>query len=213
MPRKRPSDRAAPLYLLKVEYDKRGNGIWHFLVTHSFGDSEWDQIASLDRPGAVLPTWKALPVGVDRLKKCPDLFVFWRKYFVAAESAVAVLRPLLGNSVEFLPLRIVAECEEMGDLPATMLSEEYPPVYLIHPLRHVGLAPGARVSYCPGTTIVTEVQRYAFHRAEIAKQHLFWLEGEWKYIVSEKFREVVEQEGLRGVKFEKIAYDLVEGSS
>jgi hypothetical protein len=130
--------------------------------------------------------------------------------FAASPKAVRVLRPLLGDWAELLPLKIVGEKEYFGEREPGKFSEKYPSMCAIHGLAYVNFAPNAEATYIVGThaTFIAEVLQYAFHLDDIRDKHLFKVRGDSPYLASETFRECVVKAGLKGVVFKPVKYVL-----
>jgi hypothetical protein len=202
------------LYLMEVEYDRRGNGIWHCLKLIDSGNVKAiRQSGQLDLVRRVASKWKPLEVAVERSKKMGDLVPTDGGIgnFAASQKAVQVLRPLLGAGAEFLPLKIVGEHELFGDPERGKLSEPYPTMSALHCLTYVDLAPNAEATYIEGpyATFIAEVVRYAFDPEDIHDKHLFKVRGDpANYLASEALFELVKRAGLKGVVFKPVPYEV-----
>ena len=201
------------LYLMEIEYDRRGNGLWHSLKLIDSGNAKAiRQSEQLDVERRLASKWKPLEVAVERSKKMGDLVCTDGGIgnFAASQKAIQVLRPLLGTGAEFLPLTIVGECEDFGEPERGKFSERYPRMAALHCLSYVDLAPNAEATYFEGThaIVIAEVVRYAFHPEDIQDKHLFKVRGDSAYLASQSFRQAVMDAGLKGVVFQPVKYDL-----
>src|SRR5262249_11023865 len=147
----------------------------------------------LDRAEPLAKTWAAPRVTLRQRKWRCDLISLY-PHWAVNEKARAALAPLLRRTVEVLPLR----CAEL------------PPLCVLHPLRHIDLAPGAVHNATNGSNM-TVIRRYAFEIDDLMGKHLFGVKqvvgsaarkGGLCFAanyVSEEFKRLVAAHGLQGV--------------
>jgi hypothetical protein len=152
----------------------------------------------LDTARPLARTWKVPRVKLRRRRWRCDLIKL-HPHWVVNENAHPALTPLLGKTVEFLPLR----CAELST------------IWVMHPLRHLDLAPEAVHDAEKGDNM-TRIGQYAFQADDLRGAHLFGVKqvpgsparkGGHCYganYISEEFRRCVRTHGLQGVTFKKV---------
>jgi hypothetical protein len=186
------------IYQIGTGWDEFHNSLpWDGLVYAREKDEEkyTDQLYKV-KPLA--RNWRALRVKLHRRKWRCDLIQLY-PHWAVNERARAALTPLLGKTVEFLPLR----CAKL------------PGLWVLHPLRHIDLAAGAVHNGKAGHNM-TVIHRYAFEAEDLKGKHLFGVKqvpgsaaraGGHCFranYVSEEFKGAVTTNGLQGIVFEKV---------
>jgi len=196
-PRHRPGSKLG-IFEMNGGDDEFGNSLpWDVLDYARESDFEkyqdqWHETKSLAK------RWKAPRVRLRQRKwRCDliSLYPFW----AINEKAREALMPLLGRSLELLPLH----CPEL------------PKLWALHPLRYLDLAAGAVHNGEVGRNM-TVIRQYAFNINELQGLHFFGINqspgspsrkagycfgGNY---VSEEFKRTVEAHGLQGVVFKKV---------
>lgn len=202
---KRPIVRGLPkpgsphgIYKMDGGWDKFYNSLpWDRL--DYFSDREEEKLANqLDTANPLARNWKVPRVKLRRRRWRCDLIELYPHWTVNEKAKVA-LQALVGKIVEFLPLR----CAEFSN------------IWVMHPLRHLDLAPEA-VHNTENGSNMTRVDRYVFQAKDLRGKHLFGIKqapgsparkGGLCYganYVSEEFRRIVKAHGLQGVTFKKV---------
>ena len=113
-------------------------------------------------------------------------------------KAKAALEPLLGKSVEFLPIA----CRDLE-------------CWALHPVRHVALGPKAVHDGNDGDNM-TQIEKYDFRPQDVNDLHLFQIQNAegspagmaglsyGGYYCSSEFHELLEEQGLQGAGFKKV---------
>jgi hypothetical protein len=180
--------RKPKLLRLNPGYDQRGNSPWHWLEAEVPQELYFAFFS--DRP--IAPHWRPLTVGLMRERKQGDFF-FLHGLFAATKPAVEVIRRLLGDKLEALPVRLKGHKRETKGVP---------PLFLLHPLQVAELSKSAKVVRFKDGRIM-DVEKFAFSPRAIAGKHFFSARGNHgDYIVSEKFHQAMAEEGLQGLGFE-----------
>ena len=195
-----PPRRGVRLGIYKMDggYDEFGNSLPWDVLDYS-RDSDQEKYGDLmDRAEPLAQTWVAPRVSLRQRKWRCDLISLYPQWAVNEKARVA-LAPLLRRTVEFLPLRFA----------------EIPQLWVLHPLRHIDLAPRAVHNATNGSNM-TVVRRYAFEIDELKGKHLFGVKQVKDSAarkagfcfaanyVSEEFKRVVGSDELQGVVFEKV---------
>ena len=126
---------------------------------------------------------------IEVAKPIPD-FINGFINMACSQRAKEVIEPLVGEEVEFLPLRTeVGPYWEMN-LPRISCLDEA----------------RAEVKRFPSSGRIMEVVRFAFRWEAMEGHHLFWVRetGMMYTLASEAFRRLVEEHGLTGLVFEEI---------
>jgi hypothetical protein len=195
----RPLRAGAPLGIYKMDggWDEFGNSLkWDLLDYVDERSYFRNNPLKLTKPLA--HSWKPPRVTMRKRDwRCDliDLFL----HSAVNEKARAALEPLLGKSVEFLPLR----CNEVSRF------------WVMHPLRYVDLGPRAVHNGQFGDNM-TSIRKYDFNIDDLEGKHLFGIKQTpgshsrgagicfGNNYVSEEFRRVVIEYDLQGVVFEKV---------
>jgi hypothetical protein len=195
-----PPRRGARLGVYKMDggYDEFGNSLPWDVLDYSRDSDQEEYGDRMDRAQPLAQTWAAPRVSLRQRKWRCDLIELY-PHWAVNEKARAALAPLLRRTVEFLPLR----CAEL------------PQLWVLHPLRHIDLAPRAIHDSANGSNM-TVIRRYAFEINELKGKHLFGVKQamgsaarkagscfEANY-VSEEFKRLVATNALQGVVFEKV---------
>jgi hypothetical protein len=195
-----PPRRGARLGIYKMDggYDEFGNSLPWDVLDYS-RDSDHEMYGHrMHRAAPLAKTWVAPRVTLRRRKWRCDLISLYPQWAVN-EKARAALAPLLRRTVEFLPLR----CAEI------------PQLWVLHPVRHIDLAPRAVHNATNGGNM-TEIRRYAFDIEKLKGKHLFGVKQATDSSarkaglcfaaddVSEEFKRVAGSHALQGVVFEKV---------
>lgn len=135
--------------------------------------------------------WQPARVVLDPVGQPGDFPSLRRELPVFTERAWEALRPLVGPSVEALPLAGTAE-----------------PLYAIHVLDVADCLDHSRskIQWYPSGLLMW-VDEYAFKEGYLGDRHLFKLRetAGIEVLASETFRELVESNNLKGLIFQKIA--------
>jgi hypothetical protein len=138
----------------------------------------------------VAAKWVPLTVRFHKMEKAGDFPYLSTDVPVFTKRALQALQPLIGQSIEALPL----ECE----------SEE---LYAIHALELMDCLDHSRsvVTRFPSGGIM-DVEEFVFKKNCDQGKHIFRLtDAPTKYVfVSDQFKSVVEKNKLRGLIFEKV---------
>jgi hypothetical protein len=139
-----------------------------------------------------LSEWKPLPVGIESLgTKRGDFLTVIAYSFACNKGAWKVLEPLIGDSVELLPL----ECSE-GEFNLLKV------INIIDCLDYSK----ADVFRFQETGRVLHVRKYAFKEDLIRDRHFFAIpEKKYGILVSQSFKDLVEQNQLKGLTFKQVA--------
>lgn len=181
------------VYKINGGYDKFHNSLpWDVLDYARESDAEKYRNL-LDKAKSLAKSWKVPRVKLRRRKWPCDLIALY-PHWVVNEKSRAALMPLLGKTVEFLPLR----CNDLPDL------------WVMHRLQHICLAANAVHNGSPDHNM-TVIRRHAFEIDDVKGKHLFGIKQapDWGYCigtnyVSEQFKQVIEAHELQGVVFEKV---------
>jgi hypothetical protein len=186
------------IYKMEGGYDEFGNSLpWDLLDYASETDQDkcGDQ---LNRAEPLAESWTAPRVTLRRRKWRSDLIQLY-PHWAVNETARAVFTALVRRTVEFLPLRCV----------------NFPDLWVLHPLRHIDLAPGAVHNATNGSNM-TVIRRYAFEINDLKGKHLFGVKQTMgssarkaglcfaANYVSEEFKCLAGAHGLQGVVFERV---------
>jgi hypothetical protein len=196
----RPPRPGARLGIYKIDggYDEFGNALPWDVLDYARDSDQEKYRARIKRAEPLAEIWVAPRVTLRQRKWRCDLIRLYPQWAVN-EKARAALAPLLRRTVEFLPLR----CAKL------------PQLWVLHPLRHIDLAPRAVHDAASGSNM-TEIRRYAFEIDDLKGKHLFGVKQAMgsparkagscfsANYVSEEFKRLVEREGLQGVVFEKV---------
>lgn len=137
-------------------------------------------------PSEVEPFW-------DRRRKVKmgHLINVSTSFFALNEQAMDILKPFIANHVEFLPLK----CDE----------EDYT---LIHVTNIVTCLDHDKsvIRYSKFGNTPRSVRKYVFDCEQMTDHHIFRLEEDRfvRTFVSDTFKSLVEENGLEGLRFEKI---------
>lgn len=184
MARKQPSRPARELFELNPGYDERGNSPWHWLEP----PVPQELYFALFSNRRLAPHWQPWLVRMVTERKQGDFF-FLGGLYVATEPAVEVVRDLVANKFEALPIRPRAKKSKL------------PPLFLLHPLESADLSTRAKVTRFDDGRIMY-VAKFAFSRDKINGMHFFTARGNHgTYIVSPEFRAAIEGSGLKGLGF------------
>jgi hypothetical protein len=170
------------LFRLNPGYDKRGNSPWHWLEC----EIPQDLYFSFFSDSPLLPSWQPPAARVVPERKAGDFFCA-HGLFAAKVPAAEVVRRLLGDKVELLPLHV-----------------EGPQLVFLHPLDLAELSNSAEVERFEDGRIMY-VEKWVFETDAVAGKHFFAARGATgSYIVSEQFRATVEKAGLGGLGFDPL---------
>jgi hypothetical protein len=151
---------------------------------HPINDDDWDLVKFWGEP--IAATWTPVAVKIDPVPRkhreqahsdYPSL-----ADPVVTEHALTVLRPLIADSVEILPLAYPHE-----------------PLYALNVVRVLDCLDDDRLVYHEGTTII---EKYAFKPGSTEGQHIFKIKRLLSRVfVSEEFKRRVDDAGLLGFHF------------
>ncbi|MCI0683485.1 MAG: hypothetical protein L0Y71_15380 [Gemmataceae bacterium] len=186
------------IYEIDGGYDEFGNSLRWDVLDYS-RESDFDKYQDLWHETTTLAKgWKAPRVKLRQSQWRCDLIRLYPAWAVS-EKARAALMPLLGKTVELLPLR----CPQLPNL------------WALHPLRYIDLASSAIHNGEPGRNM-TVIRRYAFDLDDLQGKHFFGIKQSpgspsrkagrsfGAAYVSEEFKRTVEAHGLQGVVFKKV---------
>jgi hypothetical protein len=194
------SDGQMGIYRLSGGWDEFWNSLpWDRL--ECVLDDEEDRCRELLRKAKSLRrSWKPPKLNLCKRKWRADLMELWpNSHWVANESAMQALSPLLGNTVEFLQVL----CYDLRKL------------WVLHPLEHIDLAGGAVHNGSRGDNM-TSIKRYDFNVKDLVGKHLFGVKqvtgsparkGGYCFAadyVSEEFKLTFAKHRLQGVVFEEV---------
>ncbi|BCL36436.1 imm11 family protein [Nostoc sp. MS1] len=135
--------------------------------------------------------WIPLPVGIESFgTKRGDFLGVVAWTFACNNRAWKILEPLIGNSVKLLPL----QCDE-GEFNILKV------INIIDCLDYSR----ADLFIFEETGRVLRIEKYAFKEELIQDQHFFAVpECKFGILVSQKFKDVVDQHQLKGLKFKQV---------
>ena len=180
-------------------FDEIGNSLpWDVLDYAKQRDQETCS-DRLDKAEPLAKTWTPPRVTLRKRKWRCDLISLY-PHWAANGKARATLEPILERDVEFLPL----SCEAL------------PRVWVMHPLRHIDLAPDAEHNATGHSCNMTVIRRYSFEISDLHGLHFFGIKqapGSPAHkagscfradCVSEEFKQLIDANGLEGVVFEEV---------
>jgi hypothetical protein len=184
------------VYLMDPGHDAKGRSYPRDSLHFEGPDEDLD---ALDKRTPLARNWRPLSVTFRRGLWTSDILQVYCFATAVNERAVKALAPLVGKSVEWLPIKTNAD----------------EPLFLIHPLVHLHLDANAEHNGGNGRNI-TVIRRYSFRPADLKNVHMFQIVGPpdspagaaahamHHICVSDDFVQMVEQHGLRGMVFKKI---------
>lgn len=128
--------------------------------------------------------------------------------FAVSKKVKTVLEKILGNNVEFLPIKLVGETfEDPNDEFETIckLKSSSEEIFIIHPVAKLQMAVGTKSEDYPGCR---EYHDFAFRPEDITDLPMFRppLAPPNQTIVSQEFRDLVKSKKLKGFSFKKISW-------
>ncbi|MFO1096306.1 MAG: hypothetical protein U0992_23830, partial [Planctomycetaceae bacterium] len=167
----------------------------HELRWATEADSDARRVTDWFFVGSVADSWNPAPVVLKRGDRDSD-FVFMEYYGPAVTAkARELLAPVLGDSVEFLPLKVVAEGSTGRPEPDIPVKEGQT-YYLVHPLVRPAFAPNAQwLNFGK----YASVSQYAFEPAEVSGQIWLRAPGDTCILISEEFHEFLRENKLTGL--------------
>lgn len=173
--------------------------IWNFSI-NEFDYSEYfmpneqerDFFNTICKPAlikgeAIGKKWRPVIYIKRKQRKNPDFLPIAKVGIVITQKAVDVLKPLLGNSVELLPLRSFKQ-----------------PMYFVNVLESLDCLDEDETIYKLSAVTKTKVGivKFAFDPEKIADKHIFKIKGFWyNTFVSDEFRKICKENDLQGVDF------------
>jgi hypothetical protein len=187
------------IYQLDIPWDEFGNSLPFDVLNFASAAEERRCGTLLDQAQPLAAQWKPPRMKLRKRKwRCDILRLGVLQCWALTGRAKEILEPLLGKSVELLPLKCAdLEC------------------WVMHPLRHIELAAEA-IHNGRGGSNITEIEKYAFRPQDLAGLHLFGvlnspgsaarkagLSYQCNYVSSE-FKQLVDQHDLQGAALEEI---------
>src|SRR5262249_40383700 len=143
------------IYKMNGGYDEFGNSLPWDLLDYVSERNREKCGNRLDNAKPLAEIWTAPRVTL-RQRKWRGDFMRLYPHWAVNEAARAALASLLRRTVEFLPLRCV----------------DIPQLWMLHPLRHIDLGPGAVHNAWNGRNM-TVIDRYVFEIDDLKGKHLF----------------------------------------
>lgn len=181
-------------YLMNTAYDADGNSPWDTLW---YEGDDWD-LLPLKGELPLTGIWKPISVTMQKRLKVPDIYTF-QLFFAASKRVRDVLKPVLGDSVEFLRLRCDRE------------------LYVMHSLQRIELDWQAVAGRTRFRDNVTVIKKYVFARGQsLAHLRMFYArqpEGTEAraaglccsgLLVTEPVKVVCDTHKLRGICFTEV---------
>ncbi len=183
---------------IDVDWDESRDLPWDAL-SH---DGDLDALGCLDGSLPLAAIWKPPLVSFYKGKKQPDVYDF-QLHWAVTERVRKLFVPIVKEEAEFLPLRV----------PKLAI------VYVIHPLWPVDLDRYAKVDRNPVSKNIVEIEKYSITLdpdAYDGPRHLFRIRQAKgsaardhgctcsRLIVSEKIKQVAEENGVAGIVFKKV---------
>lgn len=181
---------------MSVAYDGLGNSPWD-AIWYDGEDEDLDVLDCEMRVGAV---WRPPLVRVEKRERRPAIYGFQLR-FAMGEAACKQLSSLLGDTVEFLPLRVKRKT----------------PLFVMHPMLRVDLDEKAVVGRNSVSGNITVIHRHRFVEKQFEEgTHVFQLRQapgsaarDAGYpcsgvYVSSEFKSLCEANVLPGVAFENV---------
>lgn len=141
-------------------------------------------------------TWKRAQVIVRKNDEAADFYYLAEGVIAVSGTAKKVLSPLIGNSVDFLPLSVVGEkgFDTLDDTirPAKLAAK----LFVLRPLVHIELGPNAGAYYYDSYTYIHD---YALEPRDVEGQHLFHVIGDTYLLISNDVRSLIKKAKLKGV--------------
>ncbi len=195
-----PDDGKVRVYSVEGGWDEFRNSLPWDVLDFESTELSMQMHKGLDQTGPLLESWKLLQMTLRRRKwRCDLVQAGAGRHWAVSRKAYDVLAPLLGQTVEFLPVN----CEEWN------------PCWIMHPLHYVGLGPTGEHN-AKGTANMTVVRKWAFRREDLAGLYLFGLQqaprsssrqagiGFRSNLCTDRFRLAVEANDLSGVVFDEL---------
>jgi len=153
---------------------------------HPCNSDGWNVLFDQFKGKPVGDAWTPIPVKFKKGQRRGDFPFLVTSIPVFSERALQVLKPLVADKIEILPL----ECQEE-------------PLYAINVLDVVYCLDYSRskFEFFLGNRTI---KKYAFKEGSIYGHHLFKLETERGVLVSHRFKSLVEQNGLVGLTFKPV---------
>ena len=183
------------VYKIRTAYNDTGDSPWDAI----WYDGDDDDLDPLDSEMRLAAIWSAPAVRVEKRHMTPDLYVF-QVYYAATEAVYNLLSPLVGDSVEFLPLAIAGGVR----------------LFVMHPLLRAEFDEKAVVNAHAGEN-VTVIRKYSFNPQQFEEDmHVFQVRQPLGsparnagypcpgILVSSELKELCEKNGLRGIFFENV---------
>lgn len=166
--------------LYRLDQEKSFDILQRFLNMGKYQDVEESSI------------WTPLEVRIESLNtKRGDFFSIIARKFASTQKAWNILAPLIENNVQLLPLK-----SDDGDFNILKV------INTIDCLDHTK----ADIFRSPETNRVLRIRKYVFKTELIQNQHFFSIpESKFGILVSQSFKDLVEQNNLKGLKFEQVA--------
>lgn len=140
--------------------------------------------------GRAAGSWQAVSVSIYRVGRFGDFPYLTSHVPVFSDKALAALSPLLGDSIEALPLN----CRSHQ-------------LFAIHVLELLDCLDQSRSlieRFDDGS--IMDIERFVFKDDVVKGKHMFRIaQAPLKYVlISEEFKKAVEESGLRGLRFPKV---------
>jgi hypothetical protein len=181
---------------MQAALDENNNSPWD-AVWYEGDDEDIGVLDSQMRLGAI---WKAPVVHIEKRNQRPDIFVF-QLYFAVTRRVRDLLSGLVGDTAEFLPLRIHRNRR----------------LYAIHALLRVDFDKSAVFRPQAKGQNITVIEKYSFEKSQLRSDvHVFQVrqaQGSAArdagyacsgLLVSREFNLICESNGFRGVTFNHV---------
>ncbi|GBE91136.1 imm11 family protein [Nostoc cycadae] len=132
--------------------------------------------------------WKTIIVETYSEEQVGDFPSFLAQELVFNERSWQIIQPLITNSVEPLPL----------------ICKDRTQYITIKILDLVDCLDYSQSVYRQSAGGFIQIDLYVFHEAMIASKDIFWLSKAYHAVVSQKFKDIVEENKLKGLSFRKL---------
>jgi len=129
--------------------------------------------------------WRKIQVEIDPTGEVGDFPSFQGHDLVFTEKSWKIMQPLINDVVEILPLSCTDGCEYK----------------LIKILDIIDCLDYSKSVYEDAIGGFVTVESYVFHEEAIKDKHIFWFSKGHHAVVSERFKDVVEEHQLKGLDF------------
>jgi hypothetical protein len=185
----------AHVYRMRTAYNENGDSPWDAL----WYDGDDEDLEPLDGQMRLAAVWSGPCIRLEKRDVKPDFFVF-QLYYATTQAVCRLLSPLVGDTVEFLPLEINSDS----------------PLFVMHPLLRVEFDEKAVVNNKAGENI-TVVRTYSFDAKQFEEDmHVFQVRQAIGsaarnagypcsgVLVSAEFKQLCEKNNLQGIVFESV---------